>query len=93
MNCALHTIDALNLSPDVGTAPRPIIDFIGYNPLFARHSTWVTRSSRPIPFDAIHRCGSVADTPSSASAVMDSRLLPVYHREPLSLLSERSLVA
>lgn len=57
----------------------------------ARH--WVTRSSRPIPFDAIHRRGSIADTPSSASAVMDSRILPVYHREPLSLLSERSLVA
>lgn len=48
-------INALDLSLDVGTAPRRIIDFIAYNPLFARHSTRVTRSSRPISFDAMHR--------------------------------------
>lgn len=80
MGYAHITISALDLSPDVGAAPRRIIDFIAYNPLFGR--TILDTSNQIKPSDSIWRdtaptaADPSRDTPSSASAVMDSRILP-----------------
>jgi hypothetical protein len=87
-----HVQNVPNLSLDI--APRHIIRFIAYNPILTR-ATRVTRSSRPIPFDAEHQRPPRIRRGYTVFRFRRNGFKDpsVYRRELLSLLSEHSLVA